>query len=197
MSTISYTIKSGIRTLGVLPAQISKIARSKLKFQNRIQLAPADGEVAVKSERRPQMRVRRLALTALVVGTVLLRIGAVLTFPRVIKWDEPAYLLLGRNLLTGEGFTTGLYPELHFAPFYPVVSGILYLLVGDFEWASNLAYALFGGLLLIPVFSIARRTCGEQTAWLACTFLAIFPALTVSVLYWGTMTEPLYLFLIY
>jgi 4-amino-4-deoxy-L-arabinose transferase-like glycosyltransferase len=141
--------------------------------------------------------IRHPALAGLVVGTVLLRIGLALALPRTIKWDESSYLLLGRNLLTGRGFTTGLYPEVYHPPLYPIVSGTLYLFVGDFEQASNLAYALFGGLLLLPVFVVAQRTYGLQTAWLVTVLLAIFPALSISVLYWGTMIEPLYLCLTY
>src|SRR5215510_13415708 len=131
------------------------------------------------------------ALIGLVAAAVLLRIMIALILPRVIRWDEPSYLLLGYNLLSGNGFTTGLHPQLHFTPLYPIVSGILYLLVGDFEQASNLAYALFGGMLLLPVFAIAQRIYGSQTAWLVAVLLTIFPPLSVSVLYWGTMTEPL------
>lgn len=131
-------------------------------------------------------------LAGLVLTAVLLRIGLALALPRVMHHDEPSYLLLGRDLLTGKGFT-----NVHYGPLYPIVSGLLYLLVGDLELASDTAYALFGGLLLFPVFVIVRRIYGVQTAWLAAVLLAIFPALTVSVLYWGTMTEPLYLCLLY
>jgi hypothetical protein len=41
-----------------------------------------------------------------------------------------------------------------------------HLLIGDFETASNLVYALCGGLLLFPVFAMARRIYGVKTAWL-------------------------------
>src|SRR5262249_61333279 len=129
------------------------------------------------------MRTGRLALSGLVVGTVLLRTGLAQVLPRVIKWDESASLLLGRNLLTGRGFTYSGYPEVHHPPLYPIVCGTLYLLTGDFEQASNLAYALFGGLLLLPIFVVAQRIYGSQTAWLVAVLLAIFPALSVSVLY--------------
>ena len=44
---------------------------------------------------------------------------------------------------------------------------------------------------------MGRRIYGLQTAWLVAVLLAIFPALTVNVLYWGSMSEPLYLFLLY
>ena len=142
-------------------------------------------------------RVFHPAIVALVAAAVLLRLVLSFTLPRTIKWDEPHYLLLGSNLLTGNGFTYSGYPELHFPPLYPGVAGLFYLLIGDFEKASNLAYALFGGLLLVPVFAMARRIYDVKTAWLAAILLAIFPALTVNVLYWGTLTEPLYLSLLY
>ena len=39
--------------------------------------------------------------------------------PRAVKEDESAYLLLGHNLVTGNGFTYTGYPELHFPPLHP------------------------------------------------------------------------------
>lgn len=144
-----------------------------------------------------QLRLFDPAIVALATAAVMLRIGLSFSLPRTVKWDEPMYLLAGYNLLTGNGFTYSGYPELHFPPLYPIVSGLFYLLVGDFEKASNLAYALFGGLLVFPVFVLARRIYGVRTACLATVLTAIFPALTVNVLFWGTLTEPLYLFLLY
>jgi len=144
-----------------------------------------------------QFRVFHPTVVALVAATVLLRIGLSFTLPRTIKADESYYLLLGYNLLAGNGFTYSGYPELHFTPLYPIVAGLFHLLIGDFETASNLVYALSGGLLLFPVFAMARRIYGVHTAWLAAALMAIFPALTVNVLYWGSLTEPLYLSLLY
>jgi len=144
-----------------------------------------------------QFRVFHPTVVALVAATVLLRIGLSFTLPRTIQADECYYLLLGYNLLVGNGFTYSGYPELHFTPLYPIVAGLFRLLIGDFETASNLVYALSGGLLLFPVFAMARRIYGVNTAWLATILTAIFPALTVKVLYWGSLTEPLYLSLLY
>lgn len=138
-----------------------------------------------------------LALVALVVGTMVLRTALVFVLPRIIKSDESSYLYLGWNLLSGQGYLSCIYPETYYTPLYPIVSGTLYLLVRDFEWASNLAYVLFGGLLQLPLFFLARRIYGLHTAWVTAIWLGIFPVLAVSVLHWGTMTEPLYLFLIY
>ncbi len=128
---------------------------------------------------------------------MLLRSALVFALPRMIKSDEASHLHLGWNLLSGRGYLSCIYPETYYTPLYPIVSGTFYLLVRDFEWASNLAYVLFGGMLQLPLFFLARRIYGLHTAWVTAIGLGIFPALAVSVLYWGTMTEPLYLFLIY
>ena len=137
-------------------------------------------------------------LTGVVVAAMLLRLGLVLALPRVIWGDEMAYLLLGRNLLNGQGFMAfNGSPELVYTPGYPFVVGIIARLVGDLEWASNLAYVLCGGLLLFPVFVVARRLYGTPTAWLGVLLVAVCPALSVRVLYWGSMTEPLYTCLVY
>ena len=144
-----------------------------------------------------QFRVFHPTVVALVAAAVLLRIGLSFTLPRTIRGDEAAYLLLGSNLLSGNGFTYSGYPELHFPPLFPIVAGLFHLLIGDFKTASNLVYALFGGLLLFPVFAMALRIHGVKTAWLATVLMAIFPALTVNVLYWGSLSEPLYLSLLY
>ncbi len=141
-----------------------------------------------------RVNLRVLLLAGLVVIFRLVLAGVL---PRTIHYDEPIYLLLGINLLSGKGYTSWEAPELHFPPLYPLVAGASYLLTRDLEWAGNLPYAVFGGLLLIPVFALARRIYGTRTAWAACIFVALFPALNVSVLYWGSMTEPLFLFLLF
>lgn len=147
--------------------------------------------------RQGNITVFHPAVLGLAAAAALLRLGLSLTLTRVVKPDESYYLMLGYNLLSGNGFTNSGYPELHFTPLYPIVAGLLHAVTGNFETASNLAYALFGGLLVLPVFVIARRIYGLRTAGLAAVLTAIFPALTVDVLYWGSLTEPLYLLLVY
>jgi len=144
-----------------------------------------------------QTRLFHPALLVLVSAAALLRLALSLYFPRVIKDDEPIYLLLGQNLFAGNGFTYTGSPELHFPPLHPLLVGLFSLMTGDVEMASNIENAIFGGLLLLPVFAIALRIYGPQTAWLTAILLALFSPLTVSVLYWGTMSEPPFLFLLF
>ncbi len=138
----------------------------------------------------------RKALLALTFAAFAFRF-ALLLLPRVIRWDEPVYLLLGRNLWSGLGFTFSGHPELHHSPLFPLLAGATLKLTGRPEAASDIWYVLFGTLLTLPVHGLARRLTSPGGALLAAALVAFFPALTTAVLYWGTMTEPLFLLLIY
>lgn len=138
------------------------------------------------------------AIAAIIVAAFLLRLGLAHSLPRMVKWDESDYLLLGRSLVTGQGYTTGVESKIQpHSPFFPLITGAIYLAVGDLEKSSDIAYALFGGLMLLPIFVLARRIYGYPTAYLAAILLAVCPVLTVVGLYWGTMLEPLYIFLLF
>ena len=143
----------------------------------------------------PRARVPRALLVLLALGLAL-RL-ALLLLPRVARWDEPTYLILGQSIWRGEGFGHDGRPELHHSPLYPVIAGAAFRLTGEPEAASDVWYVLLGGLLPLPLYWIARRSTGERGALIAAALTAAWPALTVAVLYWGTMTEPLFLLLLY
>jgi 4-amino-4-deoxy-L-arabinose transferase-like glycosyltransferase len=138
----------------------------------------------------------RKALLALTAAAFTFRF-ALLLLPRVMRWDEPVYLLLGRNLWSGLGYTFSGHPELHHSPLFPLLAGATLKLTGRPEAASDIWYVLLGSLLTLPVYGLARRLTSHGGALLAAALVALFPALTTAVLYWGTMIEPLFLFLLY
>jgi len=125
---------------------------------------------ASKARRREYLWLFGIVLVALLFRVVLA------SFPRVIRWDEPDYLWLGKSLLTGYGYT---------------ITG-----VPNPEAGSNFWYVLFGAVTVVPVFFLARRIYGYEVAVLSAGLVAIFPGLSSTILYWGTMTEPLFIFLI-
>ena len=129
----------------------------------------------MKDAEQKASQLFRPALFILVSTAALLRLAVSLHFPRAIKDDEAINYLLGHNLLAGNGFTYTTSPELHFPPLHPLLIGLFSLMTKDFEMAGNLENAVFGGLLLLPVFAIALRIYGLQTAWLAAILLALFP----------------------
>ena len=57
-------------------------------------------------------RKQTIWLVAIMVLAALFRAG-LLALPRVIRWDEPNYLWLGRALLTGQPYSISGVPELH------------------------------------------------------------------------------------
>ncbi len=119
------------------------------------------------------------------------------SLPRVIRWDEPDYLWLGRSLFSGQGYTIGPYHDLHYTPLLPVLVGPLTRLLPDLEWASAFWYVVLGAALVWPVYALGRATFGPSVARGAAVLTACFPALTILPLYWGTMTEPPYLLFLF
>ena len=82
----------------------------------------------VVNEKRGMNKREVWVLAASVLVALIVRAFISVLADRVIKWDEPDYLRLGVNLLTGRGFTTSGYPELHYTPLFPIVSAAIGLL---------------------------------------------------------------------
>ncbi len=116
---------------------------------------------------------------------------------RVVWGDEPFYLWLGRNWLTGQGYSFTGYSDVHHTPAYPLLTGLLYLVTQDMALSSRICYILFGAALGLPIYGIARELYDRRAGIIALLLLAIYPALTAGVLYWGTLTEPPYYLFIY
>jgi len=133
-------------------------------------------------------------LTAL---SLIYRIALVTGIDRIVWGDEPFYLWLGRNWLTGKGYTFTGYHDVHHTPLYPLLSGIVYLITGDLQMASNIVYVIFGALLVVPVYLIGYEMYGRRAGIIAAILASTWPAVTIAVLYWGTMTEPPYFFFVY
>ncbi|MBC7224824.1 MAG: glycosyltransferase family 39 protein, partial [Anaerolineae bacterium] len=119
------------------------------------------------------------------------------SLPRVIRWDEPDYLWLGRSLFSGQGYTIGPFPDLHYTPLLPVLVGPMVRVLPNPEWASAFWYVVLGAALVWPVYGLGRAIFGPSVARGAAVLTACFPALTILPLYWGTMTEPPYLLLLF
>jgi hypothetical protein len=141
-------------------------------------------------------RKQTLWVVAIIVLAALFRAGLV-ALPRVIRWDEPNYLWLGRALLTGRPYSISGVPELHYTPLLPALSGGIYLLTGNPELSTDIWMVIFGALAPLPIYAIARRLYNARVALLSALLVAFFPTQSSAVLYWGTMTEPLFVFLIF
>lgn len=148
--------------------------------------------VAQISRNREKLWVGLLILLAFLVRLVL-----VLFVDRVVWGDEPFYLWLGRNWFEGRGYSFTGYSDVHHTPGYPFLSAVFSLITGNLEAASDICYVLFGTALMLPLYGLARRIYGQQAGYIALLIAAVFPALTGTILFWGTMTEPPYYFFAY
>ncbi|MBC7258330.1 MAG: glycosyltransferase family 39 protein [Chloroflexi bacterium] len=143
-------------------------------------------------------RNREWLWVGLLVGLAfLVRLGLVLFVDRVVWGDEPFYLWLGRNWFEGRGYSFTGYSDVHHTPGYPFLSAVFYLITGNLETASDICYVLFGTALMVPLYLLARRIYSREAGYIALLVAAVYPALTGTILFWGTMTEPPYYFFAY
>jgi 4-amino-4-deoxy-L-arabinose transferase-like glycosyltransferase len=138
----------------------------------------------------PWPRWAPLAVIALVA--LLVRLLLVLE-PRVVWGDEPFYLWLGRNWITGQGFQFVGHPDVHHGPLFPMLAGLLYWFTHDLELASDILFVVLGGLLVLPVYGLGAEVYDRRVGLAAATLAAVWPGLSVAVLNWGSLTEPAYL----
>lgn len=117
----------------------------------------------------------------LTVGAVLLRLALFVGRGDYVAFDEGWYLILGRNLMAGEGYTLNGTPHVALSPLFPVLAGVVGTVVGDMVWGGRIVAALASGLLVVPCWSIFRRLAGRRTAFLACVFVAVMPSLAPFV----------------
>jgi len=151
-------------------------------------------EAAAGASRELRRLVWPLGLIWLLALTVRLILSQT---DRVVWGDEPFYLWLGRNWITGKGYAFVGRPDVHHGPLFPWLAGLLYLVTGDMALSSEVLYIVFGSLLVWPVYAIGKGVYGRRVGLIAAALVAVFPALTASVLHWGSMTEPIYMFWVY
>lgn len=131
----------------------------------------------------------RLALTGphahplwwLAGGAISLRMLLFLGRGDYLAFDEGWYLLLGRNLMTGDGFTLTGLRHIALSPLFPILAGATDLIVGNAIWAGRLVAAVTGGLLVVPCWFMFSRMGGRRTATIACILVAVMPSLAPFV----------------
>jgi hypothetical protein len=78
-----------------------------------------------------------------------------------------------------------------------MVLSLIQMAAKDWEIVTRVAYVIFGGLLPLPVYLLAREMYGRRIGLLAAFLTAICPAFMSGVLFAETMSEPLFLFCLF
>ncbi len=116
------------------------------------------------------------------------------SLPRMARWDEAAYLTIARNLLAGRGYSElmGML-DVHQPPMVSLLAAAGLALRLPLEWAAAApSHVLLGSLVVLPLYALGRALYGRRAGLLAALLGALYPALAVNPLYWGSMTEPPY-----
>lgn len=123
-------------------------------------------------------RNRVLALGA---GAVLLRLLLFLGRGDYVAFDEGFYLLLGRSLVTGDGFSLIGTPHVTLSPLFPLLAGAAGALLDSWLWGGRVVAALASGLLVLPAWAVFRRLAPPRTAFVAVSLVAVLPSLAPFV----------------
>lgn len=135
---------------------------------------------------------KKICILLLIALTIRL---VCLPFNTIINTDGVSYATIGSNLIQGNGYThiTGKI-ALIIAPFYPFLLGLVSLFVSNIEVAGQVVSMLFGVLLIIPIYFLARKLYNERIAILT----SILVILSHSLIFVSTevKTEAIYIFLL-
>jgi 4-amino-4-deoxy-L-arabinose transferase-like glycosyltransferase len=133
-------------------------------------------------ERTPLARHPALWLT---LGAIVLRLIVFTSRGDYVAFDEGWYLLLGRSLFDGDGYTLSGLRHTTLSPLFPVLAGAMGTLLGDIIWGGRLVAALAAGLLIVPCWHLFHRLAGRQAALIGCLLVAVMPSLApFAAPYW-------------
>ncbi|HFQ95562.1 MAG TPA: hypothetical protein ENK30_03220 [Anaerolineae bacterium] len=141
---------------------------------------------------RLRARLPALTLAAILLLALLARVAWAFQ-PRSIRWDEPDYLLLARSILRGTGYRLNNLPELHTPPLGPYLAALAVRLGAPLEEGMLVWHVIAGVVLVGVIYALARDLAGRRIGLLAALLAALSSALAVQPLYWGSMTESLFM----
>lgn len=150
-----------------------------------VDTAPAPLEAAPAADSRWRTMFSAHPLLWLTLAAVTLRLVIFLGRGDYVAFDEGWYLLLARNLFDGDGFSLTGLRHVTLSPLFPILAGAVAELIGDPIRAGRLVAAVAAGMLVWPCWSIFTRLSDRRTAWIACVFVAVMPALApFAAPYW-------------
>ncbi len=134
----------------------------------------------------------------------------VINYRHVIQHDEIGYLMIGKNIAIGNGFSFKESVNLHAerflshyphsavmqTPLYPVFTAVVYFFSGSLILASKLNYIIFGSFIIIPLYFLAFLLYGKRTAVITGILMALLPSWLLSYHFWNAVTEQSYLFFV-
>ncbi len=136
------------------------------------------------------------------IGIAITLLALALRWPwamqsRTVRWDEPDMLILARHLLRGDGYQVFGVPELTWPPLAPALAAVSLALGVPIDKALGVWHMIAGAIICGLLYGLSREvTEDERIAVIAGLLAAFSPLLAVWPLYWGSMTESIFLALL-
>jgi hypothetical protein len=137
------------------------------------------GDIQEVPDGKPQLSERTNTwriLLMLTAAAILVRLASASLRGFYLGFDESMYIILGRNLLSGHGYTLNDLPNATFPFLISIFSGAADMVWGP-RWALSLPSAVLGGAALIPLYLLTRRMASRTVAFAAVLVFVGFPAL--------------------
>lgn len=114
-------------------------------------------------------------LGLLMLLALAIRVAAVLARP-LIEMDETSYVRMAQNLAAGNGplEITGLNAT-NFSPLLPLLIAGMASITRDYVAAAYIVSAVFGSLLLLPVYLLGGELSGKRVGLMAAALVAVMP----------------------
>jgi len=112
----------------------------------------------------------------LTAAAIIVRLASASLRGFYLGFDESMYIILGRNLLSGHGYTLNDLPNATFPFLISIFSGAADMVWGP-RWALSIPSAVLGGAALIPLYLIARRMSSKTVAFAAALVFVGYPPL--------------------
>jgi len=115
-----------------------------------------------------------ITVIGLIILAFIIRIYF-LKFQQFIGTDAAEYAILGKNLISGNGYV-GLSGQVNivFPPLYPLLVGVSSVFVKNLELSGRLVSVLFGTLLIIPVYFFSKKIYSQKVAVISSLLVAFY-----------------------
>jgi 4-amino-4-deoxy-L-arabinose transferase-like glycosyltransferase len=142
----------------------------------------AAGEPDLRRAARSEAFAEAVFLAGAIALAGYLRLLAVGLRGTYLDFDESMYIVLGKDLISGNGYTLNGLPNATFPFGVPLIAGAFYRLAGA-RWALNLPTAILGALTVLPVYLIVRAVRDRAAGAVAAILYAGLPSLLFLVPY--------------
>jgi len=137
-----------------------------------------NGGATERQENLSGSTVWQRRVLVLTLGAIALRLLLFLGRGDYLAFDEGWYLLLGRSLFTGDGYSLVGIPHITLSPLFPILAGGVGSLLGSWVWGGRLVAAIASGLLVLPLWGVFRRLAAPRTAFTAAVLVAVLPSMS-------------------